>query len=1032
MKWKIVLSLGTFLLLFLTAHSQNLQITGKVTAMSTGEVLNGATVAVKGGTPSTLTDSKGFYSLTVPAGSQIVVSYAGAISREELIKTPGNYNFELQLQAGDLDEIVVVGYGTQKRRDLTGAISSVKASDLENMPVFRVEQSLQGRIAGVQVTANSGQPGESAKVRIRGTSSLTANTDPIYVVDGIVINGGIEYLNQSDIESIDVLKDAASAAIYGTQGSNGVILVTTKKGRQGKITVNYNGYFGTQAPWRKLDLLNAREYATLMNEMRVNGNKPLMFSDPAALGEGTDWQKAVFNNNARIQNHELSISGSGDKSSYFGSFGYLDQEGIVTSSNSKFQRFTARFNATHQISKRITFGNNVGYTHIRSVGVGTNSEYGTPLNRAINMDPITPVIETDPAVLSQSPYSGLSTSPFIVRDDKGNPYGISKYIGSEILNPLAAVKVAQGYGWSDKIVANAFADIELIKGLKFRSSIGADLAFWGDASFQPLFYLNSINQNITLNDYTRNNNRGLFYLWENTLSYQRTIDRHSFTLLAGTSAQKNKGEGNKNTKKGIPVTRIEDASMNFVVPAENQFSGGYEYENRLASTFGRLIYNYDQRYMLTAILRRDGSTRFGSNKRYGMFPSVSAGWIASSESFFPQTDKISFFKLRASYGVNGNDRIENFAYLSTVSGGRNYTLNGQLITGFSPNAIPNADLQWEETAQTDIGFDATIFKYFNVTFDWFNKRTTNMLQRVNVPMYVGNTGPIKNIASMENKGVELEVGYRRQLGKVNLNVSANVASLRNKVTYITDDLDYLANRQTFSPQALEIARTTVGLPLDYFFGFKTNGLFQNWDEVNSYVNKDGVKLQPNASPGDIRFVDYNGDGVIDPNDRTMIGNPTPDWSYGFTISAEYKGFDFTVFGQGVAGNDVFQAIRRFDLPTSNYTKEALGRWIGEGTSNYFPRLVDGDPNKNFSTASDFFIKDGSYFRIKTLQIGYTLPNQWINRIGLSRVRVYVMGNNLLTFTKYNGFDPEIGSSNGIDRGIYPQPRALMAGINIGF
>ncbi len=1031
MKSKTVLLLWTCLVLqclFSAVLAQGLAVTGKVTNNTTGEALEGATVGLKGTTIATTTDRNGFFSLSLPAaGGTIVVSFAGMTSQEKAVTQGGVVNFALETGGSRLDEVVVIGYGTQRRRDLSASISSVTAKDLKNMPVFRVEQSMQGRIAGVQVTSASGQPGDGARVRIRGTASLTAGTDPIYIIDGVPVEGGLEYLNQADIESIDVLKDASAAAIYGSRASNGVILITTKKGRQGKVAVTYNGFIGTQAPWRKLSLLNAQEYATLINEMYVNAGKPIRFSDPAALGKGTDWQKEVFNDNAFMQNHELSISGAGERSNYYSSFGYLRQEGIVAPDNSNFERFTARINATYKISNHISFGTNVGYTHIKGVGVGTNSEYGTPLNRAINLDPITPVVVTDPAVIAQAPYTN---SPYIVRDANGNPYGISTLVTSEILNPVAALKVDQKYGWSDKIVTNAFLDVEFIKGLKFRSSIGGDLAFWGDASFQPLYYLNSINQNVDLNGYTRSASKGLNFLLENTLSYQHIFGLHNVTALVGASGQKNKGESITATKRGIPVDNIRDASMSFSVPSENQYSGGYEYENRLASTFGRLIYNYDQKYLLTAIVRRDGSSRFGRNKKFGYFPSVSAAWVASSESFFPQTDKISFLKIRGSYGINGNERIRDFAYVSTIGGGRNYTINGQLITGFSPNAIANPDLQWEETAQLDLGFDATVFKNFTVTFDWFSKKTSKMLQEVNVPGYVGNTGPIRNIATMENKGVEIELGYRKMLGDVNIGVTANAASIKNKVTFITPDVKYLANRQTFSPQGLEISRITVGYPIDYFIGYKTQGLFQNWDEVHSHVNKDGQMLQPNASPGDIRFLDINGDGVISPDDRTYIGNPTPDWSYGFTINAEWKNFDLTIFGQGIAGAQVFQAIRRFDLPLANYPKEALGRWIGEGTSNYFPRLVDGDPNQNFSRSSDFYVKNGDYFRIKTVQLGYTFRSQVIRRAGFTNVRLYVMSNNLLTFTRYNGFDPEI--INGIDRGIYPQARALMVGVNVGF
>jgi TonB-linked SusC/RagA family outer membrane protein len=1003
-------------------------VTGKV-INDRGEPLQGVNVVEMGTTNGTTTNAEGSFVLSVASGrAKLSISYIGYLTQEVEVADRSVLNIQLLAENKNMEEVIVVGYGTQKKRNVTGAISSVKATDLENMPVFRVEQSMQGRVSGLTITSASGQPGEGSTVRVRGTTTI-GNSDPLYVVDGVPVNGGIDYLNQADIASIDVLKDAASAAIYGTQGANGVILITTKKGRAGAVKVNYNGFVGTQAPWRKLELLNATEYATLMNEAYMAAGQPIRFADPSSYGKGTDWQAAVFNNNALIQNHEISLSGGSEKSTYFGSFGYLNQDGIVATSNSNYKRFTARFNSTHKIGRIASFGTNIGYTRTKSQGVGTNGEWGTPLNRAINLDPLTPVVVTDPNVANQAPYTN---SPYVVRDANGNPYGISTIVTSEILNPIAALKVGQGNGWSDKLVANGFLEIEPIAGLKFRSNIGTDLAFWGDESFQPLYYLNSINQNVDLNGYTRNSNRGMYWIFENLLTYTRQFGDHNVSLMGGTSAQKNYGEQQGGTKRGIPVDNLKDASLSFSVPQDNQFFWGSEYQNALSSIFGRLTYDFDGKYLLNATVRRDGSSRFGSNNKYGVFPSVSAGWVISRENFFPVTDKVSFLKLRGSYGVNGNDRIGDFRFVSTVGGGRNYTINGQLITGFSPNAIANPDLKWESTSQLNFGLDAIVFKRLNVTLDWYSKKTYDMLLGIDVPGYVGNNGPIGNIADMENRGIELELGYNGRVGELTYSVSANVSHLRNRVTYLGDDKEFLGG-QTFGPQGVEITRTMIGYPIGSFFGFKTDGLFQNWGEVNNYKNHNGDMLQPNAAPGDIRYVDINDDGVINNDDRGIIGDPTPDWSFGFTVGAAWKGFDMTLFGQGVAGNDVFQAIRRFDLPTANYTKEALGRWTGQGSSNYFPRVVLNDPNQNFSRSSDFFLKPGDYFRIKTLQIGYTFSNKALEKAGISKLRLYVMSNNLATFTRYSGFDPEIGGgSYGVDRGIYPQARSFMVGVNLGF
>ncbi len=1027
MKKKRALLVSLFLSLafpiFLLAQDQ--PVTGRITNKVNGEALEAATISVKGKDIATRTDASGKFTIAAPPGSVLVITYAGFGVQELPVSSGQNYEITLNELSGNMNEVVVVGYGTQKKRAVTTAISSVKADDLENMPVFRVEQSLQGRVPGLSITSNSGQPGDAATIYVRGRTSINGS-EPLFVVDGVVIGGGIEYLNQSDIESIDVLKDAASAAIYGARGGAGVIMVTTKKGRSGRISVNYNGYAGVQTAWRKLKLLNAEQYATLYNEAAVAAGQSIAFQDPASLGKGTDWQAQVFNDNAPIQNHELSISAGSEKSTYFTSFGFLNQEGIVASSNSKFKRFTARFNSNHKVTKAITFGNNIGYTYINSSGVGTNGEWGTPLNRAINMDPITPVIETDPDKLNQSPYD----QPNIVRDDQGRPYGISNIVTSEILNPVSGLKVAQGNGWSHKIVGNVYIEIAPVKGLKLRSTIGADLAFWGDQSFSPVFYLNATNQNL-VNDYTRNSNRGLFWIWENTATYSRNFGKHDASILVGTTAQKNSGERQGGTRTGIPADNIRDASLAFPVSQANQYFWGDEYMATLSSLFGRAQYSYDNKYLFSAVMRRDGSSKFGSNNLYGYFPSVSVGWVISEENFW--NPKIgNFLKLRASYGKNGNNNLPDFAFISTVSGGRNYVIGNELINGVSPNAISNPDLKWETVVQSNIGLDAVLFEHFSLTLDVFNKKTTDMLQQVLVPSYVGNNGPTGNVATMENRGIEVALGYNNSIGDFKFNVNVNGAYIKNELTYLGPDKTYIQGL-VYGPQGVEFTRHMVGNPYGAFFGYKTDGLFQTPEEVQSYKNKNGEPMQPNARPGDIRFVDYNQDGKITLDDRTIIGNPNPDFSYGFTINAAYKGFDLVLFGQGIAGSQVLQAIRRFDLPTANWSNKALDRWHGEGTSNSIPRVTLQDDNKNWSSSSDIFLQNGDYFRIKTLQIGYSLPSKMISQIGLNRLRVFFTGNNLLTFTKYDGFDPEIGGGSfGVDRGIYPQARALMFGVNVGF
>ncbi|TKC10912.1 TonB-dependent receptor [Pedobacter polaris] len=1020
------------MLFSLSVRAQEIDVSGKVTSKD-GLPIPGVSVLIQGTKIGVATNQNGEFRIKVPkAGTVLVFSQIGMATQTFAINSNEPINVVLTDTENELEQVVVVGYGTQKKSIVTGAISQVKASDLENMPVMRIEQSLQGRTAGLTITTSSGQPGDGATLRIRGTTSIN-NSDALYIVDGVQVGGGIDYLNQSDIESIEVLKDAASAAIYGARAANGVVIVTTKKGtRSGKMSVNYNTYLGTQAPARKLDLLNATQYATLYNEAEFAANPNVAaprFPNPSQYGVGTDWQSAIFNNSAKIQNHELSLSGGGEKSIYYSSFGYFDQDGIVASDNSQYKRFTARFNSEHQITKAIKFGQTIGYTRTNSVGVSTNTEYGSPLNRAINIDPLTPIVETDPAKYNLPLYTG---NP-VVRNSQGLPYGISSYAQSEILNPIAALAVAQGKGWSDKVVGNAFVEVEPIKGLKIRSQGGVDLAFWGNEGFTPIYFLNSINQT-TITSYNRNSNRGLFWSLENTISYNKAIEKHNFTVLLGYSAQKNKGETNGGSKDGIPVNNLKDASLQFPVSRTNDVFYGGEYLNTLNSMFARLTYDYNEKYLFTGIVRRDGSSRFGPNNKYGYFPSGSVGWIASKESFFPQNKVVTFLKFRGSYGITGNDNIGDFRYLSTVSGGRNYTLgtSAGLNNGVSPDALSNPDLRWEETSSTDIGLDATLFGNFTITADWYHKKTSGMLLQIAVPGYVGNSGPIGNIADLSNKGFELELGYNKRIGEFSFKVAANGSFLTNNIDFLGDDKEFLGG-QTVTPQGLEVTRTVIGHAIGSFYGYRSNGLFQNQAEINNYKNAGGALVQPNAKPGDIKFIDLNGDGLISDNDREIIGDPTPDFTYGFTINAAYKGFDFVMLGQGVAGNQVFNALRRFDLPTANYTTAILDRWRGEGTSNVTPRLTLQDDNKNYSRVSSLFLEDGSYFRIKTLQIGYSLPTKLVSKAGLNKLRFYVMANNLVTFTKYTGYDPEIGGgSYGVDRGFYPQARTFFAGLNVGF
>ena len=811
--------------------------------------------------------------------------------------------------------------------------------------------------------------------------------------------------------------------------------ITTKKGKSGKLSVNYNYFMGISSAARKLDLLNATQYATLLNEKSVAGGGNILFPNTQSLGEGTDWQSVIFNNNAKRERHEVSLSGGNDVSKFFVSFGYLDQEGIVMSNISNYTRKNIRLNSTHKISDKITFGQTLGYSNEKNVGIGnTNSEFGGPLSSAINLDPISPLVETDPILSVQAPY----TNNGIWRDANGNPYGVSTLVAQEMSNPLAYEQTLSGdYGWSDNFVGNAYLEFKPIEGLTFKSSLGAKLAYWGYDSYTPVSYLNAASINVQ-NNVSRGRNKGFGWNLENTVSYSKEIKSHNFNILLGQGVYvDNITTGENVTYFNIPVDNYQDASFNFGVPTDQINASAYSgNEHRVTSLFSRLNYNFDERYLFTAIIRRDGSSRFGSNNKYGVFPSFSAGWVPSKESFWKDNDIVKQLKIRGGYGVTGNDNIGDFQYLSTIGGGRNYTIgtSGSVTIGNSPNAPSNPDLRWEETSQLNIGFDARLFNNISVAFDWYKKETSGILQAVTLPGYVGAIGsPTGNVADMENKGIDLEIGYNKQFNEVNFSINGNVSYLENEVTFLGNGVDFLSGGATIQSSTFPITRSQVGQTVNSFFGFKTNGIFQNQAEIDSYVNSTGTIIQPNAQPGDFKWVDLDDDGDIDSDDRDFLGSSIPKFTYGFTLNADYKNFDILVFSQGAAGNKIFQGLRRLDIENANYQTSALGRWVGEGTSNSYPRLSTNDTNSNFSNPSDFYLEDGDYFRIKTLQIGYSLPSNVLSKYGISRLRVFYTGENLFTFTKYSGFDPEIGGGIfGIDRGYYPQAKTKQIGINIQF
>ncbi|MGN6177621.1 MAG: SusC/RagA family TonB-linked outer membrane protein [Mucilaginibacter sp.] len=1027
----------TFLFIFLLsgmsiAFAQN-AVRGTVTDKS-GAPLPGVTVKVKGTQNGTQTDANGHYSVNAASNSTLVFSFIGYVTQEVPVDGRTAVNVSIADAATGLNEVVVIGYGTQKKATVTGAISSVGSDDLKDQQVTRVEDALQGRAAGVLVTQSSGAPGSSPSIIVRGYNSFS-NSSPLYVIDGQVWdNGGYDSVNPNDIESIQVLKDA-SAAIYGAKSSNGVILITTKHGKSGAPKLNYNFYYGSQSVLKKLDLANATQYATLRNEAVTNDGGTAPFANPSQYGVGTNWENEIFGS-APIMQTNLSVSGGSETANYYTSIGYLNQGGIVTPSNSDYKKMTFKVNTSFKPKKYLTFGENFNYAYIRSTtSFNTNSLFGGPLSDAINLDPITPVAVSD---INSQPNAAIynTNASYILRNAQGQPYGISPYVAAEIVNPIADEQLLKGdYGWSHTLQGDAFLQIEPIKGLTIKSDIAAKQAFYGSESFTPLYYLNTFRKNVppgTNNQY-RQMNQNLEWNWDNTITYTRSVGKHNFTILAGESAEEESGYGVGAVFYDEPVSTYNQASFNFGLPQANRVANAYDSQPYTrASLFGRVTYDYDGKYLVQGIFRHDGSSKFGSDRIYGNFPSVSAGWVASKENFFPKNSFVDYLKLRASYGIMGNEQaLDYFQYSPIVSAIGSYVFGPEgsqtLVTGYGPQTLPNPLLQWERDKQTDIALDATIFHDFTLTVDWYNKVSDGLLMQISLPAYAGvANAPYQNAGGVTNKGIELQLGYNKRIGDVSLSLNGNISHNKNEVTSL-NVLQFI-NNGGWQGASTNQQRTVVGKPIYSYYVYQVLGIFQNQDEINNYKNADGTLIQPNAHPGDFKYAHPSGTGSLGPSDRVFDGSPFPTWTYGFNLSASYKNFDALVFGQGVWGNKIFQEYRRLDINAANYPAAAVNAWTPSNTNTSYPRLSDKDPNGNFSNPSTFYLQSGAYFRVKSAQLGYTLP-KWIdNKLDISKLRIYVAGDNLATVTKYNGYDPEINT--GLDQGVFPAARTVRVGVDV--
>ena len=1014
---------GTLFLLPGSAQSQS-TVSGIVTDAS-GEGIAGVAVIVKGTTTGTSTDMKGAYTIRASKSDVLVFSFLGYKTQEVAVHNRMEIDVRLESDAQLVDEVVVVGYGVQKKSLVTGAISSVKGSALETTGIMRADDALAGKTAGVQVVSNSGQPGSDVQIYIRGIGTNGTAT-PIYIVDGMAVSG-IEYLNPGDIESIEVLKDAAASAIYGARGGNGVVLITTRRSKDGQWSVNYDFSYGIQNIARKIDVLNAREYAIIQNEAAANSGATLPFTDEqiASFRQGTDWQEAILNRNAGVQRHNVRVSAGTARSSFNGSASYLNQDGILAEGKSNFKRYTINLAAEHKLLRNdaLTVGENVVVSHVKKQSVTQNSSTAGPLVGALNMDPLTPVYD---------PYQ---------TDELYGGFGVSKYVSQEVVNPVARIYYSNGRTLYTTMKGSVFAELKFLNDFRLRGSAGADITWTDGFGYSPMYKLNSTTGNTSANGASQSYDQNRRFSYEGYLTWGHVYDeRHDVSAMIGASLLQRSSLSLSASRNDLKIDDEDHAYISMATNSSASASGGPGNPSAIVSFFGRVNYAYDNRYMLTATVRRDGSSRFGPNNRFGTFPSVSVGWNVANESFLRDVRWLDALKFRASWGQNGNENIGDFAYLATISTyGLGYSFgsqnaNGSLAVGAAPVKVVNPDLKWETSEQTDIGLDVRLFGCLGLTFDYYVKKTKDLLVTTPVPLMLGNSFPTANAGNVKNSGVEFAVDFQRQFVKWNIAVNGNISYNKNRVTYVGTDTGYVTG-STVQGITGAVTRMEAGHAMSYFWGYKTLGIFQNQAEIDAWVNSKRVQIQPDARPGDFRYQDTDDNGTIDDNDRVDLGNPFPKVTFGLNVNVSAYGFDLGITSAGQAGNKIFSVLRRPDLTMSNYGAWVLDRWHGEGTSNSIPRVAHNDTNLNWTRPSDFYLRDGDFWRIRNITLGYTvnIPEKYY----LRKVRVFASVDNAFTFTKYDGYDPEVGNGgsilgSGIDRGVYPRPRTVSVGLNLTF
>lgn len=981
------------MLLPLCVSAQQINVQGTVKDAVGG--VPGASVIVKGTTDGTIADIDGKFSINVPSGAVLEVSCIGYVT----VEVPaGNGQTPLTIVLNEdtelLEEVVVVGYGTMKKSDLTGAVAAVNSDKIKDSPAANVGQALQGKVAGVQII-DSGSPGSNVNIKVRGLGSIN-NCDPLVVIDGVPTDLGLNAINTEDIERIDVLKDASATAIYGSRGANGVVMVTTKRGKSGDGKISVNANFSLQTPTNVPQMLNAAQYAQLSNEMMANSGRNTNpdWADPASLGAGTNWLGELLGT-GRLQKYNVSYSGGNDKTNYYVSGGFLDQTGVVR--NVGYRRFTFQSNSDTQVRRWLKMSTNITFS------TDTKSSGSYSIGDTMNALPV-----------------------FAVKDADGEwtgPEGNAEWYGS-VRNPIGTTEVNKSETKGYNILANISAEISFTKWLKFKSTFGYDAKFWFTDSFTPKYAWKPIQ--VEVSKRYRSDNKSFTNLWDNYFLFDHTFaKKHHLSMMAGTSAQWNSYDYMSGEKSGFLFDSVNQMNNG----QEVEYLNGSKSEWSLMSLMARVNYSYDDRYLITATIRRDGSSRFGRNNRWGTFPSVSVAWRPSKESWFPENNVVNDLKVRGGYGVTGSQAsVSNYGYLATYDTGvYSFGTAGTEQPSLYSASLANPSIHWEEVAQSNIGIDLAMFNSrVQFSVDGYIKNTRDMLVKASIPITSGfedTTTTYANAGKVRNQGVEMQLHTVNIAGEWNWETDISATYNTNKIIDLNSAVPYYINQVNNS----YLTMLQKGYPINVFYGYVTDGLFQNQTEVDNHA------FQPGAAPGDIRFRDLNNDGVINEEDRTVIGNPNPTWLFSMNNTVEWKGLELSVYLQGVAGNSIYNAnnIENTGMAAAmNQTAAVLDRWTGEGTSNYMPRAVYGDPNQN-CRVSDRFIENGSYLRVKNIMLAYSFPSRMLQKIHVHGLRLSLICENVATISKYSGFDPEV-SINGIDQSRYPIPRTYSVGLNINF